>query len=223
VPALPPPAPLPPGRWDYWRAREALAAAGVPFPPASLVADAEEAVVAARELGFPVVLKAPGVLHKTEAGAVVTGLRSPAAVRRQAVALLATHPGAGLVVEAQAPVADGVELLVGCRRDPQAGPVVVVGLGGVLAEALRDTAVALAPVDEAQARDLLTGLRGAALLGPFRGRPALDVAAAAKVVAALSRFAAGHDGLEAVEVNPLLVLPDGALALDARLVPAAGG
>lgn len=222
VPALPAPAALPSGTWDYWRARAALAAAGVPFPPARLVTDAAAAVAAARDLGWPVVLKVPTVLHKSEAGAVVTGLRSPAAVRAAAQRLLAAHPGSGLVVEAEAPRGDGVEVLVGCRHDPQAGPLVVVGLGGVQAEALRDTAVALAPVDGDEAVRLLAGLRGAALFGPFRGRGALDLEAAGRVVAAVSGFAAAHEGLGAVEVNPLLLLPQGALALDARVVPAAG-
>jgi len=124
----------------------------------------------------------------------------------------------GLVVEGQAPVDRGLELIVGCRRDARFGPVALVGLGGVWVEALGDVRAALAPVTDEVATGLFTALKGAALLGPLRGRPALDVAAAASAAAALSRFAAAHPEVAEVEVNPLLVLPAGALALDARIV-----
>ena len=115
-------------------------------------------------------------------------------------------------------MADGVELIVGARRDERFGPVVLVGLGGTLVEVLDDTAVALAPIDEAHAARLLGSLRGAALLAGVRGRPPLDLTAAAAVVAAVSRVAAAHPELAELEVNPLLVTPRGAWALDARAI-----
>jgi acyl-CoA synthetase (NDP forming) len=218
VPELP--GPLPPLRDepDYWQARGLLAAAGVPVPPAVRAATPAEARAAAADLGGSVVLKALGVLHKTEAGAVVTGLPDPDAVERAARDLTARLDPPGLVVEAQAPVTLGVELIVGCRRDPVAGPLTVVGMGGVLAELLRDVRVALAPTTPDIALELLRGLRAAAVFDEVRGRPALDLAAAADAVAALTRFAAAHREVAAAEVNPLLVLPEGALALDARIV-----
>jgi acyl-CoA synthetase (NDP forming) len=117
-----------------------------------------------------------------------------------------------------ADTAAGVELIVGCRRDPRFGPLLLVGLGGIHAEVLGDTAVALAPVAANQAEELIRSLRGAPLLLGARGRPSLDVAAAARVAAALSRLAAEHAELAELEVNPLLVLPEGALGLDARVV-----
>jgi acyl-CoA synthetase (NDP forming) len=123
-----------------------------------------------------------------------------------------------LSVEAAENVAAGFELLVGARRDPRFGPLVAVAAGGIHAEALRDTAVALAPVDEAEAEELVRSLASASLLTGARGRPALDVAAAAGAVATLSRFIAGHPEVAEAEINPLLVRRKGAVGLDARLV-----
>ena len=119
-----------------------------------------------------------------------------------------------------APLGDGIELLIGVRWDARFGPVALVGSGGVYTEVLNDSAVALAPVTEAQAAELILSLRAAPLLSARRGRPPLDVSAAAGSLAALSRVAAAHPELAELEVNPLLVMPAGALALDARLVPA---
>jgi hypothetical protein len=149
---------------------------------------------------------------------VVTGLRGPAAAERAARELIERlHPPA-LVVESQAPVSAGLELILGCRRDPVAGPLALAGSGGVLAEVLRDVEVALAPLAHDSALELLRGLRAAALLDGVRGRPPLDADAAATALVALSRFSAAHPEVAAVEINPLLVLPGGVLALDARVV-----
>ena len=115
-------------------------------------------------------------------------------------------------------VTPGVELLLGCRWDERFGPLLVVGMGGLLAELFRDVRAALAPLEDSKARRLLEGLRGAALFGPLRGRAAVDLTAAAGAAAALSRFAAAHPEVAAAEINPLLVTPQGAIGLDARLV-----
>ncbi len=117
-----------------------------------------------------------------------------------------------------APLADGVELIVGCRWDARFGPLLLVGMGGLFTELFADVRAALAPVDEDVAARLIGELRGAALLRGLRGRPPLDIEAAARAAAALSRFAAAHPEVESAEINPLLVLPRGALGLDARLV-----
>jgi acetate---CoA ligase (ADP-forming) len=120
-----------------------------------------------------------------------------------------------------APVADGVELLIGARWDPRFGPIALAGLGGVFTEVMRDVTVALAPVTESEAGAMLRRLRGWPLLDGVRGRPPMDVASAASALAALSRVAAAHPELAELEINPLLVLPQGAVALDARAVPVA--
>ena len=122
-----------------------------------------------------------------------------------------------LFVERTADVRDGVELVIGATRDPRFGAVVLVGLGGILVETLRDTALALAPLDAAAAERLLRSLRTAAVLDGVRGRPAVDVAAAARAVVALGDAMAAHPEIAELEVNPLLVTPRGAIALDARV------
>jgi acyl-CoA synthetase (NDP forming) len=222
VPALPAPAP-PVAATGYADARALLAAAGVPFVAAETVASAGDAVAAAARIGYPVVVKALGALHKSDAGGVALGLRDERELRAAVDDMTARLAPPGLSVERMAPRADGVELLVGARWDARFGPIALAGLGGVYAEALGDVAVALAPLDEARAERLLRSLRAARLLSGARGRPPVDVAAAARALAALSRVAAAHPEIAEVEVNPLLALPDGALGLDARIVLAAPG
>src|SRR5439155_570240 len=121
-------------------------------------------------------------------------------------------------VERTAQVEEGVELIVGARRDPRFGPLALVGLGGVYAELLRDVAVGLAPVSEAEAERMLRSLAGAPLLLGARGRPPLDLAAAARAGAALAGAAAVYPEIDELEINPLLVTADGAVGLDAHVV-----
>jgi acyl-CoA synthetase (NDP forming) len=220
IPALPAPAEPTAGAAGYAEARDLLAAGGVRFAPARLVATADEAATAAAELGYPVVLKALGLLHKSDAGGVVLGLRDEGALARAVADLQARLRPPALSIERMAPVGDGVELLVGARWDGRFGPVVLVGLGGLYTEILRDVAVALAPVDAAAAERLLLSLRAAPLLRGARGGPPVDTAAAAQAIECLSRVAASHPEIAEIEVNPLLVTADGALGLDARIVPA---
>jgi acetate---CoA ligase (ADP-forming) len=217
VPPLPAPAdPL--GSTGYADARELLAAGGVPFVPALTVSTADGAASAAAEIGYPVVLKALGLLHKSDLGGVITGVADEPALRTAFAELAARLAPAAVSVERMAPVGDGVELLVGARRDARFGPVALVGLGGLYTEVLGDVTVALAPVDDATARELLLSLRAAPLLRGARGRRAVNLDAAASAVAALSRVAAAHPEVAEIEVNPLLALPDGALGVDARVV-----
>jgi acetate---CoA ligase (ADP-forming) len=221
VPALPDPvAPIESRTADnYDRARELLAAGGVPFVASRTVgADVADALAAADELGYPVVLKALGRLHKSDAGGVVLGLLDATGLRAAHADLIHRLGSERFSVERMAPTGDGAELLIGTRWDPRLGPIALVGAGGLYAEVLRDTAVALAPIDPESARALIASLRIAPLLTGARGRPALDLDAAARALSALSQIAAAHPELAELEVNPLLVLPSGALALDARFV-----
>ena len=203
---------------DYAAARALLAAGGVPFVAAVTVTGDDEAVTAAREIGYPVVLKALGLLHKSDVGGVVLNLRDEAALRAAIADLRTRLDPDALSVEAMAPLHHGVELIAGARWEPRFGPLVLVGLGGVFTETLQDVAVALAPVDADAAEHLLRELRGAPLLLGARGRPPVDLRACAEAVAALSRVAAAHPEIAELEVNPLLALPDRAVALDARAV-----
>ncbi len=218
VPELPAPADdAVPGE-GYFEARAFLEGAGIPFTDARRVATLDEALAAAREIGYPVVLKALGLLHKSDAGGVVLGI-----VDEEELALMFSDMATrlspeGYSVECTASVTEGVELIVGVRRDPRFGPIALAGLGGIYAELLEDVGVALAPVGESQAAALLRSLRGAPLLEGARGRPALDVGAAARALAALSSAAARYPEIAELEINPLLVTAGGAVGLDARII-----
>jgi len=220
VPELPHPA-TPVDSTGYWAARELLEAGGIGFAKARRATSPEEAVAAADELGYPVVLKALAREHKSEGGGVAVGLPDRAAVADQ-LSRMATLEAPEYSVEQTAPVSQGIELIVGARRDPRFGPVTLVGMGGLYTEVLSDVAAALAPVDEGEAERLIRSLRGAPLLSGARGRPPIDVGAAARAVAILSRVAGEHPELDEIEINPLLVLPEGALGLDARIVLGGG-
>lgn len=211
--------------------KRVLAQAGVPILPEAIVQDAQQACEAAEAMGYPVVLKvlSPDIAHKTEAGGVAIGLRDAEAVReaiaRMEASVSAYAPDArrdGWLVTPFAP--QGVELIAGISRDPVFGPVVMVGMGGIHAEILRDVAVQAAPVDLAEAEAMIRSLKLFPVLDGARGRPKADVKAAARTVAALSAFAAAHvDSVAEIDINPLLVLPEGhgVLALDALIVPVA--
>lgn len=197
-------------------AKGVLAKYGIRSAPERQAKNADEALKAAKELGYPVVLKADGdIEHKTEAGAVKLDLRDEAALRAACAAM--TSAKSGFLVQSM--VKGGVELVVGIKRDPQCGPVLLVGLGGILVEVLRDTALALAPVGKVEARRMLESLKGFKLLQGYRGAPAADLDSVCEAIARISEFAADYaDQVEEIDVNPLLARPDGAVALDALIV-----
>jgi acyl-CoA synthetase (NDP forming) len=203
---------------DYWSARELLAGAGVPFPPARLARTVEQAVDAAHDIGFPVAVKALGLLHKSDAGGVALGLHDGQAVHDACRDIRARLDPPGLTVEAMATLDGAVELIVGVRRDRRFGPVAVVGLGGVYAEVFRDVALGLAPTTVEQARALVESLTCAPMLHGTRGRPRVDVDAVCSVLSRVSRLAAEHPEIGDLEVNPLLAAPGGVWGLDARIV-----
>jgi acetate---CoA ligase (ADP-forming) len=216
---VPLPRPAPPvGADDYWSARELMVGAGVPFPAARVTRTAEEAERVAHEVGFPVVVKALGLTHKTDAGAVILDLHDGRAVRDTCHRLVERLDPPGFVVEAMVTSAASVELIVGVRQDPRFGPVGMVGLGGIHAEIFRDVACALAPMSEDQARALVESLACAPLLHGARGRSPVDIGAVARVVTRLNDLAAAHPEIDEIEINPLLATPDHALGLDARVV-----
>jgi acyl-CoA synthetase (NDP forming) len=207
-------------------ARHILAPYGIAGPRERLVANAADAAAAAAEIGFPVVLKCliAGMVHKSDAGFVDVGLRSSEEVSAAAERMLAKAAGMGellglLVQEKVSPVA---ELLVGARVDPDFGPLIVVGAGGILVELYRDVAVRVAPLDEEAAREALAATRIDRMLDGFRGRPRGDRAATARAVSALSRFIVDFaDDIAEVEINPLAVMPEGqgCSALDCVIIP----
>jgi acyl-CoA synthetase (NDP forming) len=209
-------------------AKALLTRYGVPHPPEALVTSADEAVAAAARIGGPVALKvqSPEITHKTEAGAVDLGIAGDTSVRSAHDRVLANaraaYPDAiiqGVLVQAMAP--RGRDIILGVTRDPTFGLMLMVGLGGIHVEVLRDVAFAPVPIGPSEALALLGELRGAAILGGVRGEPAADRTDLAELIAALSRFAADHAELiEEVDLNPVIVHPqgEGVTVVDALIV-----
>lgn len=211
---------------QHWRvptlseaeSKSLLAAFGVPVVPDRLAADPEGAVAAATEFGGPVVVKlcGPAIAHKTERGLVRLGVEG-AAVRQAAADLLAAaRPEDGDVALLVAPMVRGTrELIAGLHRDAQFGMTVMLGIGGVLAEALGDVAFRLVPLEPVDARELIDDLAIQPLLGPFRGEPAVDRDALAGVLLGLSCAAEAHPEIVSADVNPLIVVDGRPVAVDA--------
>ncbi|GAA2389760.1 hypothetical protein GCM10010404_53610 [Nonomuraea africana] len=197
--------------WTEHEVKELLREAGIPVPRG--VPDP----ALAGTLTPPLVLKAAGLLHKSDAGGVRLGLTHD--TLDAAVAEMRERLGDGFLVEEQAP--EGVELIAGLVRDPGFGPVLLAGLGGVWTEALRDTALRLCPISETDASRMLASLRGAALLYGYRGRPAVDVDAVVKLLMTLGGPGGLWERLELgeFELNPVIATPSGVIAVDARYVP----
>ncbi len=200
-----------------------LASAGIPVTAATPVVDAAGAVEAARAFGAAVALKldAVGLAHKSDLGGVALGLRGDDEVRAAALDLLEAgrHHDLvvrGLLVEPMA--APGVELIIGLRRDPQFGPAVVLGLGGVLAEVMDDVTIRLAPLDEAAATSMLDDLRGARVLHGVRGHPAIDRGALIDMLVAIGRLGVERPDILEIDLNPVIATATGALAVDALVV-----
>jgi acyl-CoA synthetase (NDP forming) len=203
----------------YFEARELLSGVGIPFVEAHRVTTLAEAQSAARELSFPVVLKALVSSHKSDAGGVRLGIAGEGELEAVFTDMVSRLKPAAFSVERMVDSTGAVELLVGVRRDPSFGPIVVIGMGGLYAELLEDLAVALAPLAHEEAEQLVKSLRAAPLLTGARGRPPLNVAGAALVAVHLSKLAAARGDLAEVEINPLLVRRTEVIALDARVVP----
>jgi acyl-CoA synthetase (NDP forming) len=224
--------PIPRAALSEPEAMDVLASWGAPFPRRRFALSADEAVEAARELGGEVVLKivSPDVLHKTEVGGVLVGVRGEDSVREGFHLLVARArermPEAriqGVLVAER--VTGGVEMMVGITRDPVFGPAVMVGTGGVLVELLDDVVIRLAPFGVDEGREMIGGLRFARLLDGYRGAPEGDREALAALLARVSSLAAADgEHIESLDLNPVRVLAKGCgvVALDAVIVPTSG-
>jgi succinyl-CoA synthetase beta subunit len=205
-----------------YESKRLLAQHDIPVVPERLCATRAEALDAARTLGLPVALKGchATIQHKTEMDMVRLGLADEAAVAAAHDDLAARLPaGGGVLVQ---PMLRGRrELLAGLVRDPQFGPCVSLGLGGVFAEALEDVTFRIAPFDHAEARRMCAELRGQKLLGPFRGEPPVDLDALAAILVALGRIGLDHAEVAAIDINPLIVVAGQPIAADALVLLAA--
>ncbi|HKR89602.1 MAG TPA: acetate--CoA ligase family protein [Phenylobacterium sp.] len=226
-PGAPPLPELRRGAQPEWLGKKVLEAIGVAVPAGGLARSAEEAAQIAGRIGYPVVVKiqAAELAHKTEIGGVALDIKDEAGVRAAARTMLervaADFPHVavdGVLVEAMA--RKGLELVVGAKRDPNWGPVTLVGLGGILVEALHDVRLLPCDLPLAEVVAEMRQLKSAKLLTPFRGRPAPDLEAAAKVVCAIGDLMRARPDIVEIDVNPLLALAEGegVIALDALIV-----
>ncbi|ROO83501.1 acyl-CoA synthetase (NDP forming) [Actinocorallia herbida] len=214
--------PEPAGHLPEHEVKALVSGFGVRVPRGAHVPADGDVRAAAADLTPPLVVKAygPELLHKSDAGAVALGNASAEEAAAAAAGMLARGvPAEGFLVEEQA--APGVEVIIGAVRDPAFGPVLLVGLGGVLTEVLDDAALRLLPVTEADVRGMLGELRGKALLEGYRGRPGVDLDALVKTVLAVADAlgSPAFEGFAEFELNPVICSPDGVIAVDARLVP----
>jgi acetyl coenzyme A synthetase (ADP forming)-like protein len=207
--------------------RPILAAYGMDLIEGGLAGNASEAVRIAKEIGFPVAVKvvSPQVLHKSDMGGIVLGLETLEAIR-DAIECMRARVGAaapdaeikGYLVEKMAP--EGLEVIVGMRRDPAFGPLMMFGLGGVFVELFKDVGFGIAPLTPGQAQNMIQATRAGQLLSGYRGGPVYDRDAVVNAICSLGQLALDFPEISEVEINPLLVLPKGygAKVLDARTI-----
>jgi acyl-CoA synthetase (NDP forming) len=208
---------------DGWltpaQAREVLESYGIPVVPERVCSDAADVTAAARELGYPAVVKtAVAGAHKTETGGVALGLQTKAEVEDAARRI-------GLPVIVQPQLSGSAELLAGVVQDPVFGPLVAFGPGGVFAELIGQAEFRIAPLTDAEAEELVTGGKAGMLVRGFRGNPPADEAALMDLLHRLGRLGEDLPELAELDLNPVIAGPDGCVAVDARIrvAPASGG
>jgi len=206
-------------------AKELLAEAGVPVTETRVASSPHEAAAIADELGYPVVLKivSPDVAHKSDVGGVALGFEDADAVREGYEAMLArvqdAAPGAAIAgISVQRQAEPGTEVIIGSTTDPQFGPVMMFGLGGVFVEVLKDVAFRIVPLEERDARQMVRDIEGFAILEGVRGQPPADTDALERIILQVSQFIAEHPEVEELDLNPVLAYADGAVAVDARII-----
>jgi acetyl coenzyme A synthetase (ADP forming)-like protein len=199
---------------------------GIPVAPYAVARTADEAARAAAEIGYPVVAKvlSPRIIHKSDVGGVVVGVEDEAELRA-AFARLTTEVPARAGIDAgdvdgvlvQKMVGRGKETIIGMTLDPQFGPVLMFGLGGIYVEAMKDVVFRVQPVTDVDAREMVRGIRGAALLQGVRGEPASDLGAVEETIARISQLVGEHDAIRELDVNPWMAFAEGGVAVDGRI------
>jgi acetate---CoA ligase (ADP-forming) subunit beta len=197
-----------------------LADFGIPTARAILAKDWEDVKRAAGEIGYPVVLKicTPEVSHKTEAGLVAVGLKDDAELEQAYQRIVKASPVKGAPLMVQEMIKGGRELVMGMIRDPQFGPCVMFGLGGIFTEILGDVTFRPAPLTETDAREMLQEIKGKKILDAVRGMPAVDSDALIRCLIAVGRIGVERDEIQAVDVNPLIIRDNRPVAVDALVI-----
>ena len=208
-----------------YEAKRLLSGYGVPVTRERPAGSPREAAEAAEAIGFPVAVKGYGaaLLHKTEAGAVQLGVpdaKSVAAVYERMAKRIGSDLE-GVVISEM--ISGSRELVMGLYREPGFGPCVMIGVGGVLTELINDTAFRVAPFDASEAADMATDLRAKAIFGPFRGEPAADMGAISKSLAAIGEIGINHPEISEIDINPVIITPEGGIVAVDALVVLKGG
>jgi len=205
--------------------KELLRKAGIPVVEAKLARSKKEAISISRETGFPVVLKisSPDVVHKSDSGGVKLGLTNAAQVGKAYSQIMSSitqaHPEAridGVSVQTMAP--PGVEVIVGMSKDPQFGPVLMFGLGGILVEVLKDVSFRIVPVTERDAREMIKEIKGYPVLQGYRGQKPASIPALEQLIVKVSQFIENNPRIKELDLNPIFAYPDKAVAVDARII-----
>jgi acyl-CoA synthetase (NDP forming) len=205
--------------------KQLLRSLGINTTEMKLATSEQEAVALSREIGYPCVLKvsSPDITHKSDAGGVKVGLASAEEVAEAYRAIMAScrakFPEAaieGVTVQNMAP--PGLEVIIGLATDPQFGPVMMFGLGGVWVELLKDVSFKIVPLTRRDARSAIREIRAAALLDGFRGSAPVDTAALEDILLRVSEFASETPEVREMDLNPIFAYPDGAMAVDARVI-----
>ncbi|HEU0054675.1 MAG TPA: acetate--CoA ligase family protein [Longimicrobium sp.] len=203
-----------------------LTAYGIPVAPHAVARTEAEALAAAEAVGYPVVLKilSPKIVHKSDVGGVIVGVEDEDALREAFARITTEAPRrAGVGAEevegvlVQKMVKGGKETIVGMTSDPQFGPLVMFGLGGIYVEALHDVVFRVQPVSDVDAREMVRAIRSARLLQGVRGEPPADLAAVEEVIQRVSQLVGDHDAIREMDVNPWLAFPEGGVAVDGRI------
>ncbi len=198
---------------------------GIPVTAFKVAKTEEEALKFADEVGYPVVLKivSPDVVHKSDVGGVIINLKTPEEVkdaRRKILANVKRHKAdaeiVGILVQEMAP--KSTEVIVGATKDPQFGPALMFGLGGVFVEVLEDVTFRIAPITELDAREMITEVKGYPLLKGYRGQPPADIDAIASILVNTSKLVIDRPEIKEVDLNPIMVYEKGAKTVDARII-----
>ncbi len=210
-------------------AKQLLGEAGIPVAQTVLATNEEEARTQAKRVGYPVVLKivSPDIAHKSDVGGVKVGLDDEAEVTAAFAEIIdnakAAEPEAaitGVAVQHMAPA--GTEVIVGMTTDPQFGPVVMFGLGGIMVEVMKDVTFRVVPIEDRDAEQMIDEIKGVAILEGVRGQAPADKKAIKDAILSISRFVEAHPEVQEIDLNPMMVYADGAVAVDARIVIADG-
>lgn len=205
--------------------KELIKEAGVPVIETRLARTKAEAISISRELGFPVVLKisSPDIVHKSDSGGVRIGLTNATQVAKAYSEIMASvkqrYPEAtirGMSVQKMA--RPGIEVIVGVSKDPQFGPVIMFGLGGVLVEVLKDVSFRIVPVTRRDALEMIEEIKGYPILQGYRGQEGADVSSLAELIVRVSQFVERNPRVKELDLNPIFAYKDGAVAVDARII-----